>query len=706
MPAVHNRQSKQAKPGRPQDKERVDAFLEVASFFEENDDEQITIQDLISCMDDNLADSGHEAYSYKYMQQKIQEHFGDRIIQTEINGKPNVVTFRSKASTVLQDYHSHQTADPDTDKMRLVETAAKLIREDIKSVKTSHTVYPSYDELGSDECINFLPETLRSFLEGLIRGKGAQTKISSIRQAIMQAARPRVLLAPLQVGLGVQLHHHFASRFLIDSLHHHGFCCSYQEVHKFERSAALSCGTDIPNLTAQFVQYVADNVDHNVRTLDGNDTFHGMGMIATVTPGTKTSSPILRMKVTISDIEKVGRIPIQYHREESFGMNAVIYQKLHDMKVQDPKALLDILWKTSIMFGSPRPMWSGMMQLVHHGSHPGKSSVMFLPMIDMNPSDVTCVYSTLRYISEHARRHDVTPIDQPLWWKALMIMVTEPIGSDLNDIVLQLGGFHAEMSFLGAIGHLMAGSGLQELLELIYASNAVVHMFSGKAIARAVRGHLIVDAALNALLLAKIFGVPLPGSSESEDVEAEEVIEETARNADLDEVSVLYESLMQGSMSADQVYQSDVMKRMHEALEKETGLLKSSRTATLWLQYMEMVDILRKYIRAERTGNWDLHLQALSEMLPYLAASGHNHYAKSILVYLQRMFKLEEKHPDVYLQFKVGLHVVRRSDRHWAGLPSDLVIEQVLMRSMKTSGGLTSGLMVGHFFILLPEGIP
>ena len=33
------------------------------------------------------------------------------------------------------------------------------------------------------------------------------------------------------------------------------------------------------------------------------------------------------------------------------------------------------------------------------------------------------------FVSEHARRHDVTPIitfDQPLWWKALMIPTTEP----------------------------------------------------------------------------------------------------------------------------------------------------------------------------------------------------------------------------------------------------------------------------------------
>ena len=31
------------------------------------------------------------------------------------------------------------------------------------------------------------------------------------------------------------------------------------------------------------MQYAADNVDYNGRTLDGKNTFHGMGIIATVT---------------------------------------------------------------------------------------------------------------------------------------------------------------------------------------------------------------------------------------------------------------------------------------------------------------------------------------------------------------------------------------------------------------------------------------
>ena len=66
-----------------------------------------------------------------------------------------------------------------------------------------------------------------------------------------------------------------------------------------------------------------------------------------------------------------------------------------------------------------------------------------------------------------------------------------------------------QMSFLGSIGHLMAGSGLQELLEVVFAGNAVRHILTGKAISRAVRGHMLVDAALNTILVAKAHHIPL-----------------------------------------------------------------------------------------------------------------------------------------------------------------------------------------------------
>ncbi len=84
---------------------------------------------------------------------------------------------------------------------------------------------------------------------------------------------------------------------------------------------------------------------------------------------------------------------------------------------------------------------------------------------------------------------------------------------------------------------------------MIYASNAVVHMLSGKAISQAVRGHFIVDAALNTLVLAHAFRIPVPGcpNAANEDTdEAMGVPELHEHSTDLDEAGVLFEGLMQG----------------------------------------------------------------------------------------------------------------------------------------------------------------
>ena len=129
---------------------------------------------------------------------------------------------------------------------------------------------------------------------------------------------------------------------------------------------------------------------------------------------------------------------------------------------------------------------------------------------------------------------------------------------------------------------------------------------------------------------------------------------------------------------------------MIDALKKEvTG---SSKTSRLWLQYCNSVNTLKQFIQAERPGNWNLYLNSIGSMINLFAATGHVHYAKSARLYLQEMCKLPEKFPLVYKQFsKKGLHSVHRSDRHWVGLSSDLVIEQVLMWSVKTRGGIAWG---------------
>ena len=77
-----------------------------------------------------------------------------------------------------------------------------------------------------------------------------------------------------------------------------------------------------------------------------------------------------------------------------------------------------------------------------------------MPMIGMSSCDKSCIYSTMIFVSQQAKKFQTTPIltfDQPLWWKAIEIQASEIPGSDLHSIILRLGGLHMQMSFMGAI---------------------------------------------------------------------------------------------------------------------------------------------------------------------------------------------------------------------------------------------------------------
>ena len=74
--------------------------------------------------------------------------------------------------------------------------------------------------------------------------------------------------------------------------------------------------------------------------------------------------------------------------------------------------------------------------------------------------------------------------------------------------------------------------------------------------------------------------------------------------------------------------------------------------------------IHKLFIRAERVGNWNMHIIAVGRMLSLFAVIGHFNYAKSTRMYLQLMLQLSAGNPWLYEHFtERGYHTVRRSDR-------------------------------------------
>ena len=123
--------------------------------------------------------------------------------------------------------------------------------------------YPSTEAIQSAGY--YVTKSIAFFLRNTFSKKDSDLQVYSIGQAIVQAARPRLAIEPLQISLAVQLHHMFGSRFLIETLSSMGFCSSYSEVQKFESSAVVAKNQDTSHSLDQshFLQFVADNVDHH-----------------------------------------------------------------------------------------------------------------------------------------------------------------------------------------------------------------------------------------------------------------------------------------------------------------------------------------------------------------------------------------------------------------------------------------------------------
>ena len=159
IPQVGNEKGK--KCGRPVNMAQEFAFQEIAKFLIENDDEQITLKDLVDKM---VELCGELSYTSTHMKKRLLEHFGSSIVITELNGKQNVITFRNTASSILHSFYQKSSSDSDAYKIEIIKTAAQLLLTDIKDFKATKLPHPDYADLMSTQAnIDYIPDSLKTF---------------------------------------------------------------------------------------------------------------------------------------------------------------------------------------------------------------------------------------------------------------------------------------------------------------------------------------------------------------------------------------------------------------------------------------------------------------------------------------------------------------------------------------------------------------
>ena len=185
-----------------------------------------------------------------------------------------------------------------------------------------------------------------------------------------------------------------------------GLSISPDKVSRFKQSVIQNENIDevvIPNPDS-FIQYVADNTAHDICTLDGKNTRHGLRAIAIANITNQVDGsvckgmPVPREELKhVNEVIKVKGIPIEHYVLVRVSALAALKLKpVNDLRLtleNKNGSSLALLWLGAYFFHNHRPGWSAYMESATIGTYSGKSHITFLSIVDLSPSNPTGIYS-------------------------------------------------------------------------------------------------------------------------------------------------------------------------------------------------------------------------------------------------------------------------------------------------------------------------
>ena len=544
-----------------------------------------------------------------------------------------------------------------------------------------------------------------------------ERQVLCIAQNIVHCCANGRVKLPKHTSLGMCVYHPTSSRNLVTLLNRMGHCCSYDEMRAVDTSIALQVlahaeehGTVIPSNISPgpLVQIAADNNDFTEETLDGKNTTHATTMVvyqrkafgpaplpkvladhATRRRSLQTSSSLYQ----VQEYSAHGRRPavssyVDLVKQDWYKCDNEIFSKasrtdgiwallrLHPAKFRE--ALNAEIGEKQAL-----PSWSGFNAILFPDM-PQESNIGYCLMIDGDSTEFSTIYTVLKHaqmISTTLGQEDtVITFDLLIYMKAKQIQFRFP--DEFSDVVIRLGGFHIALNFLSLVGKKYLNSGLDDLFieSGVYAADTTSALMKGKSYNRGVQAHKLAMEAFFWLMWMSFVQWYNVCHAEVQ-IEEEDLLQKIA-----DGISVVEQK-------------GDVSQKVQQ-LQEELGELatllevfKSQARAkfkmfAFWEQYGDMINILLQFIKAERTGNWDLHLSAVATMVPHFFALDRPNYARWLPVYLADMNQLESKHPKVHQEFIVGNHSISRSGQSFSQVSTDMALEQSINADSKSKGGI------------------
>ena len=163
----------------------------------------------------------------------------------------------------------------------------------------------------------------------------------------------------------------------------------------------------------------------------------------------------------------------------------------------------------------------------------------------------------------------------------------------------------------------------------------------GKHYNRAIRMHKVICEALSALLYEKFISWI---SEQNQPIFSEE-------NRTLQETKVnFYENGINDLVEDDNFKSFSHLFYTYRQDIEDNG----SDLQRFWISFLNLCELLLNLIYATRTGDWELYLSCIEEVIPWTFAYDRQKYARYLLPFLNDMRKLPTAKPEVYAAFCHG----------------------------------------------------
>ena len=409
-----------------------------------------------------------------------------------------------------------------------------------------------------------------------------------------------------------------------------------------------------------------DNVDHNPSSTTAQDSFHSTGISLMQHPSHThggTDRGILVISQSGSSSKSVTALPSAYTTVPPAALKMKDFCVPTAQGPMRPSNLLatiaakedEYAWLSKVKTALEQSTmdgwitWSAYHADMHQAVIPPAAINALLPLFLDNANSVAMIRHSMDIIKAAVQHLNPgqTPIvaaDQPLYALAKKIQWSWPATHGEDHFVIMFGGLHIEMALQKVLGDWLEGSGWT-----------------------------------NALVQADIAGSGTANSF----IHASHVTK--TRHAHQVTAASLYTLLQQAY--DDCTSDTDAMQPDRPPFEEWcTERAKASVHFDYWLKTLSLELLLLRYIRSLREGNFQLYMESLMQIMPWMFALDHTNYSRWLPVHIRDMATLTEKHPDIAAEFKSGNFVVHKTCNKFSAMALDQCHEQN-NAMVKGSGG-------------------